>query len=185
MPSSVLAGFQLPSRKQIVIILAALSLAACCQHAWYWGQLPERVATHFGVQGQPNDWMSRSAATVVMLATQIGLPWMLYGIAGSIRLFPVSLINVPNREYWLQGERREESLDYVQRMVGSVAILSSLLTAVIAHLAFDANRTGQGLAMGWFGFAMAIHMMAVTLLVAALYVRFRLPREIKPSASVR
>lgn len=176
---------QLPTRQQILVILTILSLAACAQHAWYYGQLPERVATHFGMQGQPNDWMNRTAATLVMLAAQVGIPWLLVGIASATRRLPTSLINMPNREYWLEPSRREASLDYVHRMVGSVALLSSLFMAVVGHLTFVANQTGAGLAMGWFGLAMAIHLTMVTLLVAALYSRFRLPQGSKPSASVR
>jgi hypothetical protein len=37
-------------------LVACLIVVAIVQNAWYWPQLPQRVATHFGIDGQPNAW---------------------------------------------------------------------------------------------------------------------------------
>src|SRR5258708_2501726 len=46
-----------------------------------WDQLPSRMATHFGVSGQPNGWMSRETslifAMVVTTLVLVGFTWAL------------------------------------------------------------------------------------------------------------
>lgn len=76
------------------------------QHAWYWPQLPDRVATHFGIDGQPNDWMSRTSSTLMLCGIQLGLPLFLAGVMSLANRLPDSMINIPHREYWLHPDRR-------------------------------------------------------------------------------
>ena len=56
------------------LILALLY--ACFLGCWVWSgsQLPERVATHFNGSGEPNEWMSRSANQMFMLAFGLAFP---------------------------------------------------------------------------------------------------------------
>ena len=74
------------------------------------GQLPERVATHFAADGHPNGYMSREECRLFMLEFTLGVPIFLAVVMGLFPLFiPVSLFNLPNREYWLGPERAKES----------------------------------------------------------------------------
>jgi uncharacterized membrane protein len=90
-------------------------LYACFLAFWAWSgpELPDRVATHFDFSGQPNGWMSRSASQQSMLAFGLIFPFFVVGICFMVRFLPASLINVPNREYWLAPERREETQSYL------------------------------------------------------------------------
>ncbi len=68
-------------RTRLLIVLVGLGLTAIVQNAWYLNRLPDRVAIHFGADGQPDSWLDKFPASLMMLALQIGLPWMLNGIA--------------------------------------------------------------------------------------------------------
>jgi len=54
-------------------ILAGLMVVTVVQHVWYFPQLPDRVATHFGADGQLNDWMSRTGSALLLAGIQLGL----------------------------------------------------------------------------------------------------------------
>jgi hypothetical protein len=71
--------------------------------------LPPTVATHFGGNGQANGWMSREGYLVFMLGFTIGISAFVSFVVGTLpRQFP-QWTNVPNRDYWLSNERRQES----------------------------------------------------------------------------
>jgi hypothetical protein len=63
--------------------------------------MTEWVAIHFGVDGQPNDWMSRTAATLPFASFQIGMSIFLVGVNALAHRLPDSMLNILNREYWL------------------------------------------------------------------------------------
>ena len=94
------------SKNPVYSILAGLMVVSVVQHVWYFPQLPERVATHFGIDGQPNDWMSRTAATLLLAAVQLGVPLFLVGVTSLARRMPNSMINIPHKDYWLHPDRR-------------------------------------------------------------------------------
>lgn len=153
-------------------VLGLLSVLAIAQNLYYWNYLPERVAIHFGANGQPDNWLDKDRATMLMMLLQIGLPWMMVGIAYSIRYLPTSAINIPNREYWLQPERRDATFSYVSGMLGTIAIAESLLIGAMNHLSFDANRLGQPLNTISFVVVLALFMAVVLGMVVASFRRF-------------
>ncbi len=157
------------------IALAVLSLLACAQNGYYWTQLPDRVATHFGINGQPDDWMSKGSATLLMLAVQIAIPWFLVGIGFAIRYIPAPLINIPHREYWLHPDRRLQSIAFVQRFVTAIACIMSLFTMSINHLTFRANMAATSLNMQAFALVMGLFFVGVAVLVISMLRRFRMP----------
>ncbi len=158
-------------------ILAVLSLVAIAQNAIYWTQLPEQVATHFGVNGQPDAWMSRNAATAVMVVLQLVMPWFFVGIGYILKFTPISLISVPHREYWFDAERKDASLVKMQRFLTAFAGCMSLFIMAINHLTFKANLNGGGLNMTAFGLVLVMFLSGVGIMVINLLRRFQLPRS--------
>lgn len=68
---------------------------------------PAVVPVHFGPSGVPDRWGSPLEVLVVQ-GCVIGLTTLLFGaLPQVIRHGPSTLINLPNKEYWLAPERRE------------------------------------------------------------------------------
>lgn len=151
----------MPSRRLALIVLLILSVAGVAQHAWYWPRLPERVATHFGITGEADGWMNRTAAVGTLAGFQLVFPALLVLLGAVVWRLPNSVINMPYKEYWLAPERRAESLEWMGRMLAWVAVCTSLFTAAIAHLSFVANRDGTKLDLGPFAAAMGLYLAAV------------------------
>src|ERR1700740_2278255 len=95
-------------------IFFVLALVGAWQYAYYSPRLPEVLASHFAVNGAVNGWQSKSAffgleLAVVILAGVVG-----FGIPRILGAMPVSLINLPNKEFWLSAERRDETMAYMR-----------------------------------------------------------------------
>jgi len=138
--------------------------------------LPDPVATHFGGGGRANGWMSRDGYVVFMLCFALGVPlFLVLTIGGLPRAMP-RLVNLPNREYWLSGERQKESLDYLLEHAYRLGSVTLLFALGVHLLVLDANaaqppRLASGLLVG----LMALFFAALGLWALALMRRFRKP----------
>jgi uncharacterized membrane protein len=103
-------------------------------------QLPNRVAVHFGAYGQPNGWMTRDQHVLFLLAAGLVVPTIILGIFALIRRLKGRGLNVPNKEYWLAPERREETLDFMLRQGFWYAGLFTAFFAAIHWSILMANR---------------------------------------------
>ncbi len=84
-------------------------------------QLPaDRVATHFGMDGMPNDWMSRTAHTVLSLSLTLGMFILDFGI-----VYLVAHVSIPGADEWpITGES-------VMRLFAFIMIGIQVLLAVV------------------------------------------------------
>jgi len=129
------------SRKLPSSIFIFLVLLGVLQARKFAAVLPALVATHFGAGGAPNGWQSRSAfltTEVVLLAVSL---LVAFGVPRLIGSLPPSMINVPNKEFWLAPERRDQTVGFfkVQFAWFGCAFMAFLL--VVNELVFAANQT--------------------------------------------
>jgi uncharacterized membrane protein len=129
-----MSNTRLPS--SVFFVLAMLGAA---QYFYYAPRLPEVVGSHFAGSGAVNGWQTKAAffgmeLAVVILAAVVG-----FAIPRIIGAMPVSLINLPNKEFWLSPERREETFGYLQMHMAwfGCALLAFLL--FVMELVFRAN----------------------------------------------
>jgi len=125
--------------------LLLLTLAAVCQVFYYLPALPAEVASHFDANGNPNGGMSKSAFATLMIALDVSIGLTFLGIGRAVKLLPVSLINIPNREYWLAGEQRESSLKTIAGFCYWAGIPTLLLLMIVFQLTVIANLRNANL----------------------------------------
>jgi uncharacterized membrane protein len=105
----------------------------------FLGTMPERIATHFGSDGRPNGWMARDflgTFDVIFTALVLGIT---VGSAYLVRRLPVSLINVPHRDFWFAPERRAESFTRLLRHLLWLSCLMVVFLAGVNQMIFIAN----------------------------------------------
>jgi len=122
-------------------IFVFLVLVGVLQARKFAAVLPAVVATHFGASGAPNGWQSRSAFFTTEIALLAVSLLVAFGLPRLIGALPISMINVPNKEFWLAPERREQTVTFfeVQFAWFGCAFLAFLL--VVNELVFAANQT--------------------------------------------
>ncbi len=165
------------SRRYAVRILWLLTVVGICQHVWYWPQLPPTVATHFGADGRPNDWMSRGNGTAVLLGFQVVFPWLLANLVRLIGVLPNSMINIPHREYWLDSDRRGATLAWLGGFLSWMAVATGILMTVLAHFTFRANVGSGSLENGPFLVFVGGYLVVVLGMTGLSFQRFRRPVE--------
>ena len=88
-----------------------LLLVALCilQILYYAPLMPEHMASHFDGAGAPNGWSTKTAFFGLYLGI-LGLLFLSFRVLpGLLPRFPESMINQPNKEYWLAVERKDET----------------------------------------------------------------------------
>ena len=96
------------NRGRLWLLLSAALVAA--HLAWNYGALPEKVPTHFGPDGTADGWMPKAGYAQFELILIGGMSALFWGIGWLVKVVPTDAINLPNREYWLAPQRRDETI---------------------------------------------------------------------------
>ncbi|MCE0497243.1 MAG: DUF1648 domain-containing protein [Methylacidiphilales bacterium] len=107
-----------------------------------YDSLPERVASHFDINGQPNGWMSRQNCVEFTVGLGVFLPALIVGMMALSGRIPVSFVNLPHRDYWLAPERRKATLSLLLLYGLWLACLTVLFATGTHWLTVRANTTG-------------------------------------------
>jgi uncharacterized membrane protein len=121
----------------ILLVLLYLCFLGCW--AWSASQLPERIATHFNLSGQPNGWMSRSANQWLVLLLSLFFPSLVVVLSYVARFVP-GIVNIPDRDYWLAPERRKDTSNYLVRHSIWFACLAVWFVMGIEYSIVQANK---------------------------------------------
>jgi len=100
--------------KRIPMILLIFLLALAAAHISYFApRLPDTVVSHFDASGTPNGWMPRQAFLLLYgaLFLVLCIPFLLLGRL--IKVIPDRLVNLPNKQYWLEPIRIETTFEVV------------------------------------------------------------------------
>jgi hypothetical protein len=93
---------------------------------------------------------------------------------------PVSLINLPNKEYWLAPERRAESMAILEKYMTAFWSATSIFLICVMDLAFTANL-GRGQVLGeWFLVLLAAFIFFTLAWTVSLIRRFVRKPEQRP-----
>jgi len=134
--------------------------------------LPPTVASHFDARGNPNGWMSKEMFVIVEAAILIFVVGQFLLVPFLVRRLPNSLINLPNREYWLSDEHREETLSIVGSYFEIFGAAILVFFIVVNQFVYQANVSKTNLSSSmWF--------IVVGFLVFTLVWLIKLIREFK------
>lgn len=138
--------------------------------------LPERVATHFGANGQPDGWMSRSGYLNFIAGMGFGLPLFILAIIFLSRFFPASLVNVPHKDFWLAPGRKEVAQEILFDRSLWLAALMVCFFGALHYLTIMANRSEPvRLPSQLFFPVLALFLAGIIIWIISLYRSFRKP----------
>jgi uncharacterized membrane protein len=121
----------------------ALLLLFAAVAAFVWGTseaLPALVASHFDASGSANGFMPRATYRRLMLALLVFVPLL-------VAFLPTALIgkggrhvSLPNKDYWLAPERREETIGFIRTHGQVFAAAIAVFMGYVHWLVVLANR---------------------------------------------
>jgi len=120
-------------------VFVALVAVAVAQAIFYYPQLPGTVASHFDGAGHPNGWSSKAEFFGIMFGMMAVMGVVFLGIPKAISRVPDGVISLPNRDYWLSGERRAETMRFIDSQLSWIGVATLLLIVAMTQFTIDAN----------------------------------------------
>ena len=157
-------------------VLDAVFLLLILFNLFSWFILPDNTAVHYGRGGIPDSWASKG----VHILWFTGMMALIY--AGFIYspkildIFPVRIINLPNREYWLTDENRPEAKDKLARLMYSFGAATGLLLLISSIASVAANLSDPvRLNDGLFIFLAGLYLVYMVWWIVKLFIEFKVP----------
>jgi hypothetical protein len=164
-----------------MIFLYFVLYAIAGAHIWhYYPMLPEKMATHFGVDGQPNGWMSKDQFAFFYIGFLIVVSGA-FAVTGALATkLPDRMFRIPNKSYWFAPERAEETrkglgrdLTFIGLFIG--AFLIGIHHSLIDMALKDVQKLDTTLLLAWVGFLFT----GMGLFIIRQFLRFRKPDDVK------
>jgi uncharacterized membrane protein len=125
-------------KTQRVILIALISMSVL-QIMYYYPQLPETVASHFDINGNPNGCSSKGLFIGTYIFVMFVTLCSFLILPSLFKYVPVSLISLPNKNYWLSPERKGETFRLITEKMLSFGNATTLFLIITFQLAFEAN----------------------------------------------
>ena len=142
-----------------------------------WDQLPEQMASHYGVSGRPDGFMSKDGFFGFLILVAGGSVAALFVTPLlMLRILPKSLINIPNRDYWMADEKRwKAATGRMSGLLGWMGFLTALFIAIVVELVLQSNLTRTNLNNPAFLTCLGVYM--VLMIAGSLWIQraFRMP----------
>jgi uncharacterized membrane protein len=157
---------------KIVFVAFVVIAAADAYHCY--PLLPACMASHFDRAGNANNWQPKQAfftfyAAVTMLALVIG-----FVTPRIIGVLPASMINLPQKDYWLAPERRAETMVFFETQFGWFGCALYFLAVCVFAEAMRANlRTPPRVSGAAMIFLLGAFVAFVISWSARLFLHFR------------
>ena len=163
-------------------LMIVVTICVCIvQMASWYGDLPDPIASHFDANGEVDGMMGKNGFYILMglvnLIFLVGFP--ILGLI--IRQLPDSMINLPNKEYWLAPDRRSKTFSTSSQFLVGIGWISGWLMIGIFHLTAEVSIGNRQSISPEFYYIMAVYLAAVIGGTIFLCLKFRIPRpDIEP-----
>ena len=143
-------------------LYAFLILVCLLMMAYYYPQMPQRMASHFAADGRVNGWQSRDAFFVLVLLVTSTSAIVGFLAPRQIAARSNARINLPHRDYWLAPERRERTMRFISATMAWFAcgillvLVSGTFLALRANLAPDHRFNSEAMLVVLGGFLLGL-----------------------------
>jgi uncharacterized membrane protein len=126
-------------QRRIFILLIVFFVLQCY---FYYSQLPDPLATNFDAAGEANGWSSKSAfiAVYILMVAIFAATFLL--LPRYVCRIPTAYVSMPNKEYWLAPERREDTFAFLSYQMLVIGNATMVFLICIIQLVIEANVSG-------------------------------------------
>ncbi|OGU85115.1 MAG: hypothetical protein A2499_10430 [Stygiobacter sp. RIFOXYC12_FULL_38_8] len=147
------------------IVFLVLFIISIVVPLFYFDQLPERIASHFNTRNQADSWMSKGSYMIFHYSVILFFFLLFWGLSFFVPRFPPSLINLPNKEYWLSETRKEKTFLKLQAMMFWIGNACLALFIYVFYELLNANINGTGQISSFSWVSILIFLSANTFIV--------------------
>ena len=166
---------QLSIKRQFGLVFSIGLAVIVLLQIWILGiQLPPEVPIHFDFNGEPDGFSSRSTHLWTMSSLVVGTTLFFLFFCWLTPKIPDSMVNLPDKEYWLAEERRSETYVRIQLMLIWVGVLTTLLFSTLAFFSWLVGMNYLASISPWIWLVTLIYMVAI---VSICLGQFRKPQS--------
>ena len=154
------------------VVFFTMAIVSIALPIFYYSNLPAQVASHFNFKNQADGWMKKETFLIVQISVNIFLSGMFFAICYFLPKLPNSIINLPNKEFWLSEERREDSINLFQRFMCWMGSLTLGLLSLIFQEVYSTNLAGGNKISSYIWIYMIIFLSAITFMTIKLIFHF-------------
>jgi uncharacterized membrane protein len=129
--------------KKIAFIWGLAFLAVIGYLFFIQGDLPDRLAVHFDINGNPNGFQSKDVFFTTFLCFIFLMNVLFLAMSWGISRLPTAIINIPWKQYWFANDERKavgfEKLRAVMGLMGIFICTSFLFTEQVIYQANTKN----------------------------------------------
>lgn len=122
-----------------ILLLIVSSIISLTMPLLFINQLPDLVASHFNGSGEADGWTSKSSLMITYYSVVSIMISIFVIIVVLINKIPDNMINLPNKSYWLEKSRREESIESIRNYLSWIGIVSILFMVFVFSEIYSAN----------------------------------------------
>jgi len=123
------------------IVQSFLVMIAAIQTIYYYKLLPPQIASHFTATGVANGSSAKSSFFIlywVMMGVAILISAVVPLLIGSL---PASMINIPNKDYWLSDAKRDETVGILRAHMKWFGVALMAFLVACFQMVIHANLT--------------------------------------------
>jgi uncharacterized membrane protein len=128
--------------KAVLFLLSGIFIG---QIWYYYPNLPDVVASHFDSAGKADGFMTKQNFVIFEIAFLILIVGEALLLPRLIEKIPDSLLNLPNKSYWLAAERRSETFRNIRNYFEWFSVLLLAFFITINQSVFRANIARENL----------------------------------------
>ncbi len=140
--------------------------------------LPDTVASHFNFEGEADSWSSKESFIFIEVILTLFFAVFFYFIDWLIIKVPDSMVNLPNKEYWLAEERRNQTYAKISSFTYLFGILTAGFVFIISLNSYYYNFTKETLP-SLFWLSLIIYIALTINFLIHLFKEFKIPDKIK------
>lgn len=159
-------------KKLGIFVAFALILVTIAQLFYFHPILPSRIASHFNLMMEPDRWASKNVMMLLHLGVILFFAGLFHFAAWIIGKIPISLINLPEKEYWLSSERKTSTLNALGTFFIWLGNVNLLFINVTFQISYQANLSANKKAHNFWA-ALLLFLVTIGFMIYHLLHRFR------------
>lgn len=168
--------------RTILYIWLFTLVCVLAQPAMVYNELPDRLATSFDLQSNPNGFETKDQFLILWVCLIVFINGVMHVITSVVWRFAPTKFNVPNRSYWLSTEANRKIVqEKVSTGMKLIATACNLLLMAIFHLIYIFNTQGRApFDAMWVMGAFVVVMFAV---IVYFLSSFRMPSKTRTNTN--
>lgn len=162
---------------KIRLLFALAIILGVIEAIYFYPRIPDRMAIHFNAAGTADGWgpKLRFFETFGLIFNMIAL--LFWGLPLLLRRVPDSMMNLPNKDYWLAPERRKQTLDRIVGQLLFFGAVTLLLLDGVLYLCLRANFADKpALSADWMWGLLIVFITINIFWIISMLRSFRLPK---------